>query len=160
MKRWHHGHSLATGAMVGLLVSYRPWLILAAGILLGAGLTFALPRTVRAAGRMWDALEHRIRPAKVLEAGGGRGAALAYAAEMVRRSEEDPGMRAPIPGPTLSDVEREKERLAGLRQAEAAAIRAQTRRDYRERFRREQMLASGERFGAELRQRSLRRAGA
>lgn len=33
--RWHHGHSLATGALVGLLVSYRPWLVFAAGVLVG-----------------------------------------------------------------------------------------------------------------------------
>jgi|GEM_PF-4559611 hypothetical protein len=33
--KWHHGHSLATGVLVGLLVSYRPWLVFAAGVLVG-----------------------------------------------------------------------------------------------------------------------------
>lgn len=40
MKRWHHGHSIGAGVLVGLgLASYRVWLLMAACVLLGAAVT-------------------------------------------------------------------------------------------------------------------------
>lgn len=45
IRRWHHGHSLATGAAVGLaFASYRLWLLLALAFTLGAVCALVAPR--------------------------------------------------------------------------------------------------------------------
>jgi hypothetical protein len=37
VKRWTHGHSLGTGVLFGaVLFGYRPWLVFAAGLIVGA----------------------------------------------------------------------------------------------------------------------------
>lgn len=60
LRTWHHGHSLITGAIAGLAIySYAPYLLLAAGLLLGAAATCAaiggyrLARTLLAAFEVW-----------------------------------------------------------------------------------------------------------
>lgn len=36
-RSWGHGQTFVGGAIAGLALSYRPWLIFAAGVLVGAG---------------------------------------------------------------------------------------------------------------------------
>lgn len=38
-RNWNHGYSFSGGAIAGLALSYRPWLIFAAGIVVGITLT-------------------------------------------------------------------------------------------------------------------------
>jgi hypothetical protein len=45
MRRWGHGHSLAAGALFGLVLSRRPELVFAAGLACGVALAFT--------GRAW-----------------------------------------------------------------------------------------------------------
>lgn len=42
-KKWHHGHSLGAGTIIGIsAVSYRGWLLLAIGIGIGIAGTFLI----------------------------------------------------------------------------------------------------------------------
>jgi hypothetical protein len=41
-RSWNHGYTFAGGAIAGLALSYRPWLIFAAGVFVGVALTLAL----------------------------------------------------------------------------------------------------------------------
>ena len=59
-KRWHHGHSLLTGAFAGLAIyGYAPYVLFASGILLGLAATFLsiglyrLGRTLLGAFEAW-----------------------------------------------------------------------------------------------------------
>jgi hypothetical protein len=49
-RSWNHGYTFAGGAIAGLALSYRPWLIFAAGVLVGVALMLAL-RFGRSLGR-------------------------------------------------------------------------------------------------------------
>ena len=51
-KRWHHGHSLVVGTLAGMAVTQRPYLLLAAGVLLGVALTLATIGGRRLAGEL------------------------------------------------------------------------------------------------------------
>jgi hypothetical protein len=56
--RWHHGHSLATGTVLGIvLAGSGVWLLMALGALLGAVVTLALVF----AGRLLEALSSFLR---------------------------------------------------------------------------------------------------
>ncbi len=58
IRRWHHGHSLAAGAAVGLAAaSYRVWLLLAVAFLAGAAVALMAPRLARATRRLAEAAE-------------------------------------------------------------------------------------------------------
>lgn len=39
MRRWGHAHSVTAGALVGLLISYRPWILFGLGVAVGIVLT-------------------------------------------------------------------------------------------------------------------------
>jgi hypothetical protein len=41
-RSWNHGYTFAGGAIAGLALSYRPWLIFAAGVVVGVVLTLGL----------------------------------------------------------------------------------------------------------------------
>jgi hypothetical protein len=66
LNRWHNGHSLATGAAFGLMLSYRPWLVFALGVVCGVlvvgGYRFA--RTLHAGFEAWTRTQ-RARTAKI-----------------------------------------------------------------------------------------------
>jgi len=49
-RSWNYGYTFAGGAVAGLALSYRPWLIFAAGVIVGVALTLAL-RFGRSLGR-------------------------------------------------------------------------------------------------------------
>lgn len=71
-RKWSHGHSLFSGAMVGLLLaSYRIWLLMAFVFLLGAATTLLVINTRKVAHwvgrsvsplsmRQWKALRRRV----------------------------------------------------------------------------------------------------
>lgn len=67
-KRWHHGHSLVAGCLVGLLLSYRPWLVYAAGVVTGVVVVcvawggYRLASELRSAWRSWHRSSSRKRP--------------------------------------------------------------------------------------------------
>jgi hypothetical protein len=44
IRRWHHGHSLGSGVLVGLIIARRPELVFAAGF--AAGILLMYARTV------------------------------------------------------------------------------------------------------------------
>jgi hypothetical protein len=72
IKRWHHGHSLGAGVLVGLgFATYREWLLLAFAFVLGIVVTLVVERTSRIAKwigrsvsplsmRKWRALRRRV----------------------------------------------------------------------------------------------------
>lgn len=56
MRRWHHGHSLATGAGITLaMVTYRVWLLIAVAFLAGILAAILVPRVWRLVGHFADA---------------------------------------------------------------------------------------------------------
>lgn len=58
--RWHHGHSLATGAVVGLaFASYRLWLLLGLAFALGAACALVTPRLWSLGRRIADLVPSR-----------------------------------------------------------------------------------------------------
>lgn len=72
MRRFHAGHGLGAGFLGGLVVAgYRPWLLVAAGVLLGAGVVLVSQRLGRLVRwldrsvspltmRQWRALRRRV----------------------------------------------------------------------------------------------------
>lgn len=72
-KKWHHGHSLAVGALVGLAASYRPWLIFGAGVAVGVASVavawggYRLTVELRSAWRSWHRSSSRKRPRPIVE---------------------------------------------------------------------------------------------
>ncbi len=141
MDRLPHSHSLGGGLVLGLLVAQRPLWIFAAGVVVGIALVFAV-RTLR---KLLGAV--RIG-ARLLERLAGQRPTTPLA------GDQD----AALPPTELSELEREQERRIGLRQGEAAGIRAAARIESHDRARREAMLESSARFGRELGRQSLERA--
>lgn len=140
-RRLAHSHSLGAGLVLGLLVSQRPLWIFAAGV--GVGVTLVL--AVRVLRRLLA---------------GARLAARAL--ERVAGSSEGSPAGAPerkeLPPAELTDDERELERRIGLRQGEAAGIRAAARIERREQARRDAMAAASEEHWRRERGRSVERA--
>jgi hypothetical protein len=62
IRKWHHGHSLAAGALVGMAATQRPLVVFAAGVLVGALVVLAV-KVGRAFG---GALLERLRPPTVV----------------------------------------------------------------------------------------------
>lgn len=133
LSRYHHGHSLGAGLIIGLMVTQRPWLVFAAGVIVGVSLVFAM-RVLR-------------RLATTADLGIGW---LRRKADAVDVAELEQGR--------LTPDERERERRLGLRQGEAAGIRAAARQEARDQARRDAMLEASNRFGRQLSQQSLARA--
>lgn len=140
-----HSHSLGAGLVLGLLVSQRPLWIFAAGVVVGVALVFAaraLRRLVAGARLAGRALERF--------AGRPGGA---------HNRKEEGGARE-LPPATLTEQEREFARIIGLRQGEAAGIRAAARVERREQARRDAMAAAADDHWARERRRSVERAAA
>ncbi len=58
IRDWHHGHSFAAGALVGLGVAgYRVWLLLAVAFAAGVVVALVAPRLVRASRRLVEAVD-------------------------------------------------------------------------------------------------------
>jgi hypothetical protein len=51
LRRLNHGHSLGAGVLVGLLLSYRPWIVFAAGLAVGILLFWSRAVVSRYLGR-------------------------------------------------------------------------------------------------------------
>jgi hypothetical protein len=53
-RSWNHGYTFVGGAIAGLALSYRPWLIFAGGVTVGVLLVYALRlvRRLAAAGEL------------------------------------------------------------------------------------------------------------
>ena len=74
LKRWTHGHSLGFGTLVGVgIATYRPWLLFAAGVAIGAVAVllafggYRLARMLLAAFEAWRA-QSRSRAAPIRRA--------------------------------------------------------------------------------------------
>lgn len=59
VSRWHHGHSLGTGLLGGLLVAEQPALIFALGVLAGVAAVLVVLGGYRLAGVLTSTLERR-----------------------------------------------------------------------------------------------------
>lgn len=142
-RRLSRGHSAGAGLVLGLLVAQRPLWIFGAGVVAGVALVFAV-RALRKAARGARLV------ARVLEriAGGPAGAPV---------GKEDGG-REELPPAALTEEECERERRLGLRQGQAAGIRAAARLEIRDRVRREAMQRALDDHWRGERRRSVERA--
>jgi len=147
-RRLTHSHSLGAGLVLGLLASGRPWLLFAAGVVVGATLVLAL-RASRRLYRLARRAASRFLPP-------GIGAERNSSAGAPDRKEE--GGRDELPPAELSELERERERRIGRRQGEAAGVRAAGRVETRERARRQAMTAALEEHWRDERGHSLEHA--
>lgn len=144
MRRLSHSHSLGGGLVLGLVVAQRPLWIFAAGVVVGVGLVLA----VRVLRRLLGGVRLGVR---ALERYADRPAAGAP-----DRREETRG--GELPPAELTEAERELARREGLRQGEAAGIRAAARVERREQSRRDEMSARLEEHWRDERRSSVDRA--
>jgi hypothetical protein len=137
MRRGYYPHTLGGGVLLGLAVAQRPWLVFAAGVVVGIALVFAL-RALRGLFRLGKNIKSAFPAAS---------------------SVSGPGA-SPVAGPlaVLTDEELEAERLVGLRQGTAAGVRAAARAEVRDQAKRDAMTNALEQHWQEERSRSVRRA--
>lgn len=135
-RRLAHGHSLGAGLVLGLLAAGKPLWIFGAGVVVGILLVF-VARLVRRAVRGGKVAARVLTRAAATEQEGARGREL--------------------PPAELDGLERERERRIGLRQGEAAGIRAAARVERREQARRDAMSSALEEHWQAQRRRDLER---
>lgn len=134
------GHSAGAGLVLGLLVAERPFWIFGAGIVTGVALVFAvraLRRVLKIGGRV----------ARLVGRAGGGSA-----------WKEVSGAGQELPPAELSELERARAYREGLRQGEAAGIRAAARAETHDRAQRATMEIALEDHWRDVRARSLEHA--